>query len=255
MLKDTYHKIVGFVLHKLLILFQIEDTAYSALGILTKVVHLEARDVSIRPIPIERQAFFLFANRMIIDAESARLLAKKGFYGSGYSIIAVMLRSIAMYASLIADKKRLDAFWNEEKDTYQADKDFFNSFREGSVRNLAKGKFGNDSFDRSEFEKLLHGSCYAIRKYYSNKQFNAEGKSEPLLMFGKFKQESKEIMIKSIVGAIILDFLGIFFTEYKERNAHGYDDLLKYYYIIIKRAQVETARLEKELEIKKNKQT
>jgi hypothetical protein len=245
-LVNLYHRILYYFSRKLLVLFKMEDITHSALGILIKIVRLKANNVTARPIPIEEQVFFLFANRMIIDAESARLLARNGFYGSGYSIIAIMLRTITMYASLAADKNRLDSFWNEEKDTYQTDQVFFNSFKEGSVRNLAKGKFGNDSFDRSELEKLLHGSCYAIRKYYSKKQINTEGKSEPLLIFGKFRQESKEVMIKSIAGAIILDFLGIFFSEHTEKNSHDYDDLLEYYYVVIKRAQIETKYLEKE---------
>ena len=151
-----------------------------------------------------------------------------------------------MYASLMADKSLLEPFWNEENNTYQVDQNFFNSFKESAIRNLAQSKFGKDAFNRSEFEKLLHGSCYAIRKYYSKKQIRADGKSEPVLMFGEFKQESRADAIKSIAGAIILDFLGIFFTDYQEQHRKDLIDLESYYHNIIRRVQIETVRLERE---------
>mgnify|MGYP001558091337 FL=1 len=182
---------------------------------------------------------------MIVDAQSSRLLAEKGLYGSGYSINAIMLRSITMYASLMANKNHLELFWNEEENTYQVDQNFSNSFKESAIRGLAKNKFGEDAFNKSEFEKLLHGSCYAIRKYYSKKQICADGKSEPVLMFGGFKQESRATAIKSIAGAIILDFLGIFFTDYQEKNRNDLIDLESCYYNIIKRVKIETVCLEK----------
>ncbi len=245
-INKAYNKIVRYVLGALLAFLKIDDVGYAALDILSKIVYLERKAITARPIPIEKQVFFLFANRMIVDANSARLLARNGFYGAGYTITAVMLRNITMYASLLSDKTRLADFWNEGKETYQVDPSFSDSFKESAIRNLAKSKFGQDAFDRSEFEKLLHGSCYAIRKYYSKKQINAYGKSKPLLMFGKFREKSKETGIKSVVGAIILDFLGVFFIEYQESGRKNYDDLLDYYYNVIRRAQVETARLEKE---------
>lgn len=248
MLKRFYNRSVLFILGKVLSFFGTEDSGYSALNLLKQVVYQEGKLITTHPAPIEKQVFFLFANRMIVDAQSSRLLAEKGLYGSGYSITAVMLRSIRMYASLMADKNRLKAFWDEESNTYHVDKSFFHSFKEGAIRNLAKGKFGEDAFNSSEFEKLLHGSCYAIRKYYSKKQMCADGKSEPVLMFGEFKQRSKADGIKSVAGAIILDFLGIFFTGYQEKNRKDLIDLESYYYTIIKRVQIETAHLEKEFE-------
>jgi len=227
--------------------FKMDDTGYAALNILRKITFLESKAVS-KPIPLEKQVFFVFANRMIIDAESARLLAHKGYYGAGYCITAIMLRNIAMYASLLADKARINDFWNEEKNTYQDDPSFVSSFKESAIRNLAKRKFGEDAFNSSELEKLLHGSCYAIRKYYSKKGINSEGKSEPVLTLGKFKERSKEAGIKSIAGAITLDFLGLFFTEYKESGQTNYDDWYTHYLKIIKLVQIETIRLEKQYE-------
>ena len=112
---------------------------------------------------------------------------------------------------------------------------------------VARSKFGKDAFEKSEFEKLLHGSCFAVRKYYSNRQIDEHGKSYPVLMFGKFKQPSKEIGIKSVVGAIVLDFLGIYFTEYKEKNRHEHDHLLSYYHMLAERALEENKKLEAEL--------
>lgn len=248
MLKRVFNKSVLFILGKFLSLLGAEDSGYSALNLLKQLVYQEEKSITTHSIPVEKQIFFLFANRMIVDTQSSRLLAEKGLYGSGYSITAVMLRSITMYASLMADKTRLEAFWNEKDNTYQIDQNFFNSFKESAVRNLAKSKFGQDSFNKSEFEKLLHGSCYAIRKYYSRKQISADGKSEPILMFGGFTQESKAKAIKSISGAVILDFLGIFFTDYQEKNRTDLTDLESYYHTIIKRVKIETAHLEKEYE-------
>ena len=59
------------------------------------------------PAPVETQVFGMFCNRMVIDAESALLLAKKGYYGPAYSLIAILLRNITMYASLLSEKSRL----------------------------------------------------------------------------------------------------------------------------------------------------
>lgn len=245
-LKKFYIISALFILDKILDFFGVADSGYSALYILKQVVYREFKSIKSYPAPIEKQVFFLFANRMIVDAQSSRILAKKGLYGSGYSLTAVMLRSITMYASLMADRSRLESFWNEEENTYQMDHKFSSSFKESSIRYLAKSKFDRDAFDRSEIEKLLHGSCYAIRKYYSKKIVDPHGKSKPLLVFGKFKQNSKEDGLKSISGAIILDFLGIFFTEYQESSRNNYEDLLVYYHTVIRRVQIETARIEKE---------
>lgn len=253
-IKKIYYKTIRLIIDAFLAFFYIDNTTYSALFILKRISYLESKATT-KPIPIEKQVFFIFANRMIIDAQSADFLAKEGLYGAGYSITAIMLRSLSMYASLVSNKNRLNDFWNEEKDTYQVDRNFYDAFKESTIRTIAKGKFGKDAFDKSEFEKLLHGSCYAIRKYYSMKMTDNNGLRYPLLTFGKFHQKSKENGICSVVGAIILDFLGIFFEEYKKQNKKDYDDLLKYYYTIIKRVQIKTAQYKKELDMRERKRT
>ncbi len=241
-----FHKTAESILDIVRAFLGVDNTATSALFILRRIAFLEHKNTT-QPLSIEQQVFFIFANRMIIDAQSALLLAKKGYYGTGYSVTAIMLRSLTMYASLVSDNTSLNDFWNEEKDTYQNDPNFFNTFKEGAIRTVAKSKFGKDAFEKSELEKLMHGSCYAIRKYYSKKQIDSAGKSHPLLMFGKFEETSKENGVRSIAGAIILDFLGIFFTEYKEKERKGYEKLLNYYYVVIKRIQEEVEQQDKEL--------
>jgi hypothetical protein len=222
------------------------DTTDSALFILKQIAYSESKKSS-TPIPIEQQVFFLFVNRMLIDAQSMIALSKKGLYGTSYSIAAMMLRSSTMYASLVSDKTKLDSFWNEEADTYQTNPTFKKDFMETAISKAAKNKFGGNSFDRNEFEKLLHGSCFAIRKYYSKREIDDQGKFYPVLTLGKHHDKRKEKMIKFIVGGIILDFLGVFFTDYQDKKRNDYSRELSYYYGVIKKVQEETKKQEKEL--------
>ena len=184
------------------------------------------------PAPIEVQVFLMFCNRMLIDAESALLLAKKGYYGPAYSLIAVSLRNMNMYASLLSDKSRFKKFWDEDKDTFQVDKKFKKLFNEGESARTAKSYLGDDAFNPTEFDKLLHGSCFAIRKYYSKKQVTKEGVRYPVLMMGSFYEESKKRSVQSLTEGFMTDFLGIFFTDYKDSGRNDLEEEIKDYFNI-----------------------
>ncbi len=175
------------------------------------------------PAPIDVQVFALFCNRILIDAESALLLSKKGYYGPAYSLIAISLRNITMYASLLSDRSRFQKFWDEEGDTYQVDSAFKKAFCEGKSAETARKYFEtDDAFSPTEFDKLLHGSCFVIRKYYSKKQVTSKGVRYPVVVMGAFHESTKERSIQHLVEGVLIDFLGVFFTGYKEE---GRDDL------------------------------
>ncbi|MFA6552721.1 MAG: hypothetical protein WCT19_04470 [Candidatus Paceibacterota bacterium] len=225
----------------------------SVLFILRQIVSQENKKVQ-RPMSIKDQVFFIFANRMIIDAESALLLLKKGYYGSAYSLIAIMLRNEAMFASLISDEARLTAFWNEEKDTYQTDRGFYDSFKESCVRKVAQKEFGADAFHKSDLEKLLHGSCYAIRKAYSQKKFGEDGKSYPLIRMGKFFDKNNKRNADLLVRGALLDFLGIIFTDQQKSSKAAYKREYAYYDAVIAKTQSDIAKEERRLTRVSNEQ-
>lgn len=218
----------------------------SALFILRQIVSKKSKKVQ-KPMPIKDQVFFIFANRMIIDAESAILLLKKGYYGSAYSLIAIMLRNEAMFASLISDETRLTAFWNEERNTYQTDQSFYASFKESSVRKVAQKEFGTDAFQKSDLEKLLHGSCYAIRKAYSQKKFGKDGKSYPLIRMGKFFDKNSKRNADLLVRGALLDFLGIIFTDQQRGDKNTYKREFAYYNGVIAKTQTDITKEEQRL--------
>jgi len=223
---------------------RLNNTTKLAIYILRRIVHKEQK-ISGRLLSVEQQVFFIFANRMIIDAESSLLLSRKGYYGAGYSLVAMMLRNLKMYAALVSDKKLLNDFWNEEANTYQSDSSFQKTFNEATTKKIAQKKFGRDSFNRGEMEKLMHGSCYAIRKYYSQRKMDKNGRSYPLLRMGKFFSKNKKQMINLLIGGILLDFIGIFFTDYEDKKRNEHEKELACYYSLIEKTKLEIAQQEK----------
>lgn len=222
------------------------NTTDSAIFILKDIAFQERKKLK-GSLTIEQQVFFIFTNRMLIDGRSAALLSKKGYYGSASSLVAVMMRSETMYASLVSDKTRLDAFWNEEKDTYYDDADFYKNFKESTTRKVAQKEFGEDAFQKADLEKLLHGSCYAIRRSYSQRKIDENGKSYPFLTMGNFFEEDKRFTTDLLIRGVLLDFLGVFFTGYYKKEKYGYEKEYGYYKHLIKLTTLDTRKKEKQL--------
>lgn len=213
-------------------------TALHFLELLKKVAKKESQ-LPAHPTPIKTQIFLMFCNRIIIDTESILLLSEAGYYGSAFSLCAIDARNIMMYASLISEETRMQKFWDEDGGSYQNDKDFKKQFTEGESARIAQTFFGNDSFNKNEMDKLLHGSCYAIRKGYSKREVNEQGLRYPVITLGSFFEKEKNEAALYLAKATMADFLGSFFTAYKKDNRSDLQEEISEYYMLAKKIQNE----------------
>jgi len=176
--------------------------------------------------------YLILSNRIIIDLESTLSLLKKGYYGSCYALCAIMIRSNKMLTALQADPSIRNKYLDEEKSSYQIDKDFREKFKESSICKKIDDKFGIGTSFINEIDKTLHGSAFASKKYYCNIFINEKGQKEPLLLFGSFYEYLKASGIINIMEAICLDNIAIFLEEYK--NNYSFYDIKKTYFSYLK---------------------
>ncbi len=161
------------------------------------------------------QIVILFFNRLIIDISAIQKLTECGLYGSARTLVAVTMRNIRMFASLInADSKRIDKFWDEDESTYQTDPSFKSEFGENPSKKLAQKLFGNDAFNKIELEKSLHGSGYALRKFYTDRAV-INGLRTPIVKLSAFYNKTYKELLILLANGFVLDFLGIFFTKFE----------------------------------------
>ncbi len=201
---------------------------------LLKIIALKFKDNKfLNEKKIIDQISCLFLNRIIQDINASLLLSNSGYFGSARTLLAVTHRNLMMYASLIdAEEERINSFWNEESDTYQDKTNSFKKdFSEENSRKLAQKSFEKEAFLKSEFEKSLHGSCFALRKYYTDRAID-NGLKTAVVTFEPFKNNLFEEEIKNMSEAYILDFLGVFFTKYI--NLDYLKEELELYYTIAK---------------------
>lgn len=162
------------------------------------------------------QVVLLFFNRLIIDISAINQLVKTGHYGSARTLIAVTMRNLRMFASLVdSDTDRINLFWDEDESTYQLDKTFKKAFGENPSKKLAQQRFGPDAFNEIELEKSLHGSGHALRKFYTDRAL-IDGLRTPIVRLGAFKNHQYEQLLYLLADGFVLDFLGVFFTKYKD---------------------------------------
>lgn len=140
-----------------------------------------------------------------------------------------------MYASLVlSDEKRINEFWNEEANTYQDYKlDFRKNFSESNSKKIvqSQNEFGLKAFEDIEYEKILHGSCYALKKYYTDR-LEENGIRMPFVTFKPSTSNVFKKEVSSLSEAFVLDFIGTFFTKYKDEQylknyLTAYYDLIK----------------------------
>lgn len=161
------------------------------------------------------QVILLFFNRLIIDISAINQLVKTGHYGSARTLIAVTMRNLRMFASLVdADTDRINRFWDEDESTYQLDKSFKRDFGENLSKKLAQQLFGLGTFNQIELEKSLHGSGHALRKFYTDRAL-IDGLRTPIVRLGTFRNNQYDQMLYLLADGFVLDFLGVFFTKYK----------------------------------------
>ena len=162
------------------------------------------------------QIVILFFNRLIIDVSAIRKLTHDGLYGSARTLIAVTMRNLRMFASLIdADDERINKFWDEDEITYQKDPSFKKSFGESPSKKLAQQTFGDGAFNEIELEKSLHGSGHALRKFYTDRAI-VNGLRTPVVKLGAFQNDAYKELLTYLADGFVLDFLGVFFTKFKE---------------------------------------
>jgi hypothetical protein len=161
------------------------------------------------------QVIILFFNRIIIDISAISQLIETGHYGSARTLLAVTMRNLRMFASLVdANEDRILKFWDEDEATYQTDQGFGKTFGENPTKKIAQKQFGEDAFNEIELEKSLHGSCHALRKFYTDRKTIA-GQRTPIVKLDIFKNESFREELCLLSNGFVLDFLGIFFTKFK----------------------------------------
>jgi hypothetical protein len=162
------------------------------------------------------QVIILFFNRLIIDISAISQLIESGHYGSSRTMLAVTMRNLRMLASLIdADEDRILKFWDEHETTYQTNQSFQSLFGENPTKKITQEKFGKDAFNQIELEKSLHGSCHALRKFYTDREI-INGKRTPIVRLEVFQNEIYRDTLHLLADGFVLDFLGIFFTKFKE---------------------------------------
>lgn len=162
------------------------------------------------------QIVVLFFNRLIIDISAIRQLVQTGHYGSARTLVAVTMRNLRMFASLIdAETERIDRFWDEDELTYQTDRGFKNDFNENKSKRIAQELFGENAFNEIELEKSLHGSGHALRKFYTDRAV-INGLRIPIVKLDVFKNDTYAKLLYLLADGFVLDFLGVFFTKFKD---------------------------------------
>jgi hypothetical protein len=177
------------------------------------------------------QIIILFFDRVIIDVSAIELLIKTGHYGSARTLVAVTMRNLRMFASLIdADEERILKFWNEDELTYQVDPKFSKEFGETPSKKVAQKKFGEDAFNQIELEKSLHGSGHALRKFYTDRA-TIKGERTPIVRLGTFHNPDYSDSLYLLTDGFVLDFLGVFFTKFN-KNKDLQEELNMYFDLI-----------------------
>lgn len=187
--------------------------------------------------------YLIITNRMIIDVKGALELTKNGYYGSAYSLIAGLYRTLRMLAALHAKPSLWSDYLDEDVDTYQKDKSFFSEFKEGAlieaINEAINSNFGGGVSQKTEIEKLLHGSGFATRKFYAKRIINPEGLRTPQLRFSAFYEQTKAGGILNLLQGFILDNIGIFLEQYQTRpEAKEFTKIRKIYFMFLNKAGI-----------------
>ena len=187
-------------------------------------------------------SYLILTNKMLLDIESALVLVRKGSYGPAWTLCASLYRTMRMLIALHADSSLCADFLDEDFDTYQINKDFFSKFKEGALLKLINDELGSGSGERSEMEKLLHGSGFAARKYYCNRVIDEDGLRSPVLRFSFFYEKDKAEGILKILQGFVLDNVGLFLEEYQSRPEYKqFTRVRQFYFMFIDKAGIKHA--------------
>jgi len=166
------------------------------------------------------KAFLVTGNRILIDSEAIRVLVSKNYYGPAWTLIAVSLRTRNMIAVLHIKKDLIGKFNDEEKWTHADNIEFKNEFSENKLKRIVSEHFNKEYEKKNslkEIEQILHGSSYALKRWYG-KIVTVNGLRVPQLTFKPFFSRSISDSIFSIMEGINTELIGIYYEHYpKER--------------------------------------
>lgn len=166
------------------------------------------------------KAFLVTGNRILLDSEAIRVLVRKGYYGSAWTLIAASLRTRTMIAALHLRKDLIDEFNDEEKWTHADNTKFKNKFSENNLKKIVSEHFDKEYEKKNslkEIEQILHGSSYALKRWYS-RIIMVNGLRTPQLTFKPFFSRNIRDSILSVMERIDIELIGIYYEHFpKER--------------------------------------
>jgi hypothetical protein len=167
-----------------------------------------------------REAFIIIGGRILLDSIGIRLLVKRGYYGPATSLLATSLRSRNMIAALHIREDLVNEFNNEEKWTNSDDKIFQGKFSETNLKKIISEHFSEDYQKKNPFkeiEQILHGSSFAIKRWYCN-IIKIDGLRTPTLTLGPFFSKAHEDGLLSNIEGIDTELIGIYYEHYKKEK-------------------------------------
>jgi hypothetical protein len=166
------------------------------------------------------KAFIVTGNRIFLDSKAVRILTLKGYYGSAFSLVAASLRTRTMVAALHVKPDLIGEFNNEEKWTHTDNRDFREKFNEGTLKKIVSDHFGEEYINKNslkELEQILHGSSFALKRWYSRIEV-VNGLRTPSFTFEPFFSLDVARLIFSTMESIDTELIGIFYEHYQKDN-------------------------------------
>lgn len=165
--------------------FQEYDKAVDSLEMLTRIARdqfqKESEDLFLK-------AFLVTSNRITLDARAVKLLVRKGYYGPAWTLHAASLRTSTTIAAIHIRPDMVADFDDEGKWTHHDDPSFKKNFSEGNLKKIVSEHFGEEYEKKNslkEIEQILHGSSYALKRWYSKIE-GEMGSRTPFLLFKPF---------------------------------------------------------------------
>ncbi len=166
------------------------------------------------------KAFLVTGNRILLDSEIVPKITVEGYHGSAWTLVAAMIRTRTMIAALHIKGDLVNDFNDEDKWSHTDSKEFRSKFSENGLKRIVSDHFG-ESFDGKnsfkEVEQILHGSAYALKRWYGKILDTAKGRV-PHLTFAPFGAPDITLAILSVVEAIDTELVGIYYEHYPKES-------------------------------------
>jgi len=143
-------------------------------------------------------------NRNIQIAESIRVLAKRGLFGSCFILSRGILTDSNMFQYLHFHPELLNLFLNETKEDYQINSEFKKSFNEGTIDKDLTNRNIPSSMEGFRFlSKACHSSSFGSQ-FFSIKDHEEKVHYLP---YGPSLQLEKAALISLILSSVLTDWL------------------------------------------------